>query len=316
MPQLKTLQNWLNSQKNLIKSESLSVFRNFVLNLRVKAQTNPVWANLVRYLPQPPIDRQEPRWDEAHNTDGAQATEGDARSKGILAQADRRVRLSDAFVPLMAYVQEFSGNPTGSAEALSERLSKMIADASIVSLNQGFSANDFNDALFPVLAWVDERISLLQPWEGAHAWQNYLLQRLYFRTTLAGVDFFERLEDLDPTAYEIRELFLMCLCMGFLGKYNTQPLASELTDIRVQQYRLYQEAVGQTTDLNDGQLFACGYQENDAPAYKVQHYWKRWVTPMNVAIVLVPLLIIFMLVLGLTSELNESVDAFRKVVNL
>jgi type VI secretion system protein ImpK len=226
-----------------------------------------------------------------------------------------RRRLIDLFLPVMAYVQEFSLAPAGSALSLENRLSEMIGDARSQAVNDDFSVDEFNEALFPVLAWVDERVSLLHPWEGAHAWQDHLLQRLYFRTSLAGVEFFERLEDIDEDQSSVREVFLFCLCMGFLGKYNNEPAESDLAYLRVKHYRILQSKGYIAQFSSDTPLCSFAYPREPLPA-AFEARWKRWVNPMAIAIILLPLILFAMLVLTLDFRLGESVDAFRRATQL
>lgn len=227
-----------------------------------------------------------------------------------------RKHLIDNFLPVIAYVQDFSLAPAGSADTLEKRLSELIAEARTQSVNDDFAVDEFNEALFPVLAWIDERVSLLHPWEGAHAWQDHLLQRVYFRTSLAGVEFFERLEDLENSESSVREVFLFCLCMGFMGKYNNQPAEATLANLRVSQYRILQ-GKGYVVQYNlDTPLCPFAYQNDNEviPTYEAR--WRRWLNPMAIAIVVVPVIVFLMIVFMLDYRLGESVDAFRRATQL
>lgn len=77
---------------------------------------------------------------------------------------------------------------------------------------------DFDAALFAVLAWADESL-ISAPWPGASYWQRYLLQRQHFNTTTAGVTFFTRLEDLRDDQQNVREVYALCLSLGFKGRF-------------------------------------------------------------------------------------------------
>ncbi|WP_419811106.1 DotU family type IV/VI secretion system protein [Bacterioplanoides sp.] len=75
-------------------------------------------------------------------------------------------------------------------------------------------------SLFPVVAYIDELI-LTSEWKDRHSWKNDSLQRHYFDTTNAGSEFYDRLNLLNRQGSdsEIREIYLMCIGLGFKGKY-------------------------------------------------------------------------------------------------
>ena len=56
-------------------------------------------------------------------------------------------------------------------------------------------------------------------WQDREKWQGQLLQRVYFQTTAAGELFFERLNDIGPHQRDVREVYYLCLAMGFTGRF-------------------------------------------------------------------------------------------------
>ena len=80
------------------------------------------------------------------------------------------------------------------------------------------SAEDYDQARFAVFAWVDEVI-LSSDWAHKKRWQGEQLQRIYFQTTNAGELFFERLNNLGPHQRDVREVYYVCLALGFMGRY-------------------------------------------------------------------------------------------------
>lgn len=97
-----------------------------------------------------------------------------------------------------------------------------------------------DDALFAVCAFADEVI-LDSSWPGRDQWITHKLQASRFNTANAGLEFFERLENLctgmapnetgktesDDEALgsnerqrEALEVYVACLTLGFRGKYN------------------------------------------------------------------------------------------------
>ena len=45
------------------------------------------------------------------------------------------------------------------------------------------------------------------------------MQRLYYNTTDAGEEFFERLNSLGIHQRDVREVYYLCMAMGFTGRY-------------------------------------------------------------------------------------------------
>jgi type VI secretion system protein ImpK len=84
-----------------------------------------------------------------------------------------------------------------------------------------FSQEDYDQARFMICAWIDEAI-LGSSWDHKNLWQREQLQRLYYNTTEAGEEVFERLNALGLHQREIRELYYICLTLGFKGRFIHQ----------------------------------------------------------------------------------------------
>jgi len=81
-----------------------------------------------------------------------------------------------------------------------------------------FSQEEYDLARFAICAWVDEAI-LSSSWNEKGRWQGEQLQRHYYQTTDAGEIFFDRLNALGPHQRDVREVYYLCLAMGFMGRY-------------------------------------------------------------------------------------------------
>lgn len=147
------------------------------------------------------------------------------------------MNLSSLFVPLMAYVQGLDRQEMPQAQAVHDELQRLIKQARDVALSREIDLKRFHEALFPTVAWVDERLSILPRWQETRPWRAFMLQRKLFATSLAGVQFFERLDQLDPNDHDLREVYVTCLALGFIGRYAQNPNAPELTALRQEQYQ-------------------------------------------------------------------------------
>lgn len=139
--------------------------------------------------------------------------------------------LADAAMPLIAYVRQFQRQPAGDAAAVAIQLSSLVDALRRSAAEAGFSDADTDEALFAVVAWADE-VLLATSWPGAAEWPRQLLQKRYFNLSTAGVAFFTRLDALLPHQLQVREVYALCLGLGFSGRYGYERNARALEEIK------------------------------------------------------------------------------------
>ena len=139
--------------------------------------------------------------------------------------------LVDYFIPLLAIIEEFKKAPRDDAAALAFRVDAQIELARRNAIDDGRTPEDFEAALFPAVAWVDE-VLLSLDWPGAREWPRRLLQKKHFNLSTAGIEFFKRLDQLGRDATERKEVYFLCLCLGFQGRYSYDRNIKALADIR------------------------------------------------------------------------------------
>jgi type IV/VI secretion system ImpK/VasF family protein len=106
-----------------------------------------------------------------------------------------------------------------SSSALSVQLVRQVAHVRVFSLEARQAPAAVDEAIFAVCAWADEQIMNAR-WEGvSEGWSQTLLQMEYFKTSLAGELFFERLDNLSEEAWPAQSVYALCLANGFKGKY-------------------------------------------------------------------------------------------------
>jgi type VI secretion system protein ImpK len=131
------------------------------------------------------------------------------------------MHLTDCFIDLVAYVAYFLKTVAAKQPPFDQVKTDVLR---LLSQSEGclkkglFPKEDYDLARFAVCAWVDEAI-LSSPWTQKGQWQKEQLQRLYYHTTDAGEEFFERLNALGFQQGEIREVYYFCLALGFMGRY-------------------------------------------------------------------------------------------------
>ncbi|WJF89265.1 DotU family type IV/VI secretion system protein [Paraburkholderia bonniea] len=119
---------------------------------------------------------------------------------------------------------EASGVAAARAAQTASALQTLLEEAQARASNEGHGPAAVRDALFAVVAWLDER-ALSSDWPGRTAWRAAPLQRHYFGTTRAGTEFFERLDALPDDAAEVREIYALMLLWGFRGRFAARPVA-------------------------------------------------------------------------------------------
>lgn len=148
---------------------------------------------------------------------------GAGRSQG--GAYDRRealtMRLTDCFMELIAYVTYFLRSvdkKQPSYESVKGEIDRLITDSYRHSETGGFSSEEYNLARFAVFAWIDETI-LNSRWKEKGRWQGELLQRVHYQTTDAGELFYDRLNTVSLHQRDVREVYYLCLALGFTGRH-------------------------------------------------------------------------------------------------
>ena len=131
------------------------------------------------------------------------------------------MHLTDCFVKLVAYVAYFLRTVATRQppfDQVKADIQRLVSESEGCLKDRDLSQEDYDLARFAICAWVDEAI-LSSSWNEKGRWQGEQLQRLYYKTADAGEIFFERLNTLGPHQRDVREVYYLCLAMGFTGRY-------------------------------------------------------------------------------------------------
>jgi len=134
------------------------------------------------------------------------------------------MHLTDCFIELVAYVAYFlktAAKKQPPFEQVKADILRLLTKSEECVRKGLFSQEDYDQARFMICAWIDEAI-LGSSWDHKNLWQREQLQRLYYNTTEAGEEVFERLNALGLHQREIRELYYLCLTLGFKGRFIRQ----------------------------------------------------------------------------------------------
>ena len=134
------------------------------------------------------------------------------------------MHLTDCFMELVAYVVYFRKTASikqPQYEQVKADVMRLLSQSEQCVEKGNFTREDYDPARFAICAWVDETI-LSSTWDQKGKWQREQLQRIYYNTTEAGEEVFERLNNLGLHQREAREVYYLCLALGFKGRYCKQ----------------------------------------------------------------------------------------------
>jgi type VI secretion system protein ImpK len=197
------------------------------------------------------------------------------------------MRLSDCFMEIIAYTAFVVRGDTGaplSYEQVRANMQHLIAQSEACLETGNFTQEDFNLARFAVFAWVDEAI-LSSAWEGRKQWQREQLQRHYFQTADAGELFFERLNTIGPHQRDVREVYYLCLALGFSGQYCNEGDDFMLEQLRTSNLKLLTGSSMGVPALDKDELFPEAYaqaQPDALPAAAGRGRWPAYVVVFTV----------------------------------
>jgi type VI secretion system protein ImpK len=184
------------------------------------------------------------------------------------------MRLVDYFTPVLARVAAFAQSPDANIDAFDDEIIATLDAAQRSAQAQGIPTLEFKSALFAVCAWIDETLMRARL-PGFELWPARMLQQRYFNTTRAGIQFYERLDNLSSRDLELREVFLICLTLGFQGKFALKDMEMERDTLIRQQVNNYIEVSSTSVDLSKGLLFPSAYISDRSNVTMRQGWWYR-----------------------------------------
>lgn len=183
------------------------------------------------------------------------------------------MHLSDCFMEIIAYtslVVRREGGPAPGYDKVRADLVRLITQSEARFEQGRFSREDFELARFAVFAWIDETL-LASQWEGRTQWQREQLQRQYYQTADAGELFFERLNTIGPHQREVREVYYLCLALGFAGQYCHEGDDFMLEQLRASNLKLLSGSSMGIPSIEKEELFPEAYPRGEVePAGRIR----------------------------------------------
>ncbi len=146
--------------------------------------------------------------------------------------ANDLVNLAGPLLELVLKIQSGAIDPSNDIRPLADDLLRQIEQGGV---QLRVDPHKIRDVKFALVAFLDETV--LSPkfdFPLRSEWERSPLQLIYFQEHLAGVKFFDRLEemmrDLDANG-DVVEVYYLCLLLGFKGKYNVYLLEEQLKEV-------------------------------------------------------------------------------------
>lgn len=171
------------------------------------------------------------------------------------------MRLTDCYIDACIYTLYLlrgDSHDVQSYDAARDKVETLLSRAEQTARSRGFSQDDIENAKFAVCAWIDETV-LTSQWSEAPEWKKQQLQRVFFNTNNAGVDFFLRLEDLGKNRTAVREVYVLCLCLGFHGRHFHEDDRDTLAAVRSDNLGMLLGDLAHEKDLAGAKIFPEAY---------------------------------------------------------
>jgi len=224
------------------------------------------------------------------------------------------MHLTDCFMELFAYVSYFQKSAATRQpgfEQVKADVTRILAQSETAARKGTVSPEDYALARFAVCAWVDEAI-LSSGWAHRNLWQREQLQRIHFNTTDAGEEFFEKLNGLGLQQREVREVYYLCLALGFMGRYCNKGDEFLLEQLTTSNLKLLLGSSVGVPSLERGDLFPESYPAH--PAGTETRKGRPGLTPLLIAGMAVPV-VLFAILYGIYRfSLSGVAENFLKTV--
>ncbi|ANA41317.1 type VI secretion system protein ImpK [Geobacter anodireducens] len=225
------------------------------------------------------------------------------------------MHLTDCFTDVMAYLNHSLRTiavrqpPYGEIRGEIERF---MAAADAAARSEGLDREEFDLARFAVCAWIDESI-LSSAWEEKNTWLKEQLQRIHYATTDAGEEFFTRLTALGLNQREVREVFYLCLALGFAGKYCKPGDEYHLEQLKTAQLKLLMGSSVGLPPLERTELFPEAWPAGPPPA-AIRPGRGTGNRALAAAVAAAPVVLLLILFLAYRFTLSGVGDTFLRTV--
>jgi type VI secretion system protein ImpK len=179
---------------------------------------------------------------------------------GMMGSRGPLMGLADCFMELFGYVHTLRQNAAArqpSYDVVRADVLRLLKQSEAFPTKNGCTWEEYDAARYALCAWIDERI-LAAGWEHAGRWRAEPLQLVYYGSADAGEKFFERLKQMGAQQNAVREVYFLCLALGFEGRHGGPDGSATLHQLKTQNLRLLFDGATDTptvASLENGRLF-------------------------------------------------------------
>ena len=222
------------------------------------------------------------------------------------------MRIVDCFTDVILYARKLTRGDieVESADEARAALSALFEKTRVMAKEHDYSDQMYADAVFPVVAFVDE-LFLTSKWQYKNQWKLEPLQRTHFNTTNAGAEFYHRLSVLNKFGpdRDVREIYALCMGLGFRGMYFSGEDRQKFEEIKSFNLSLLlPDEVKQ--DIDSATLFPFAYKghSNDDSSH--------FVPRLNIYPVLigVPVIVITVLALYFHFDIASTLNNIQELI--
>jgi type VI secretion system protein ImpK len=230
--------------------------------------------------------REDYDWDYAQDDDDDDRRGGrfsreswDDEGRTRRKQAGRKLTLMDLCTPVLAYSSVLPRDAGGMHPSYAQFRQEVLAALLRIESQapeHGIDNEDAQDAIYALSLFLDEDVATSE-WSGKSQWANEPLYAVKLQDPEGGINFFRRLDEMGNRRRDAKEVFLVCLALGFRGQYaELEPAqqAAKLGEIRQRVLR----SIHPTPLDNVDELFPEAYEAAEPLVDDVPPPPKWWIT--------------------------------------
>lgn len=183
----------------------------------------------------------------------------------------QRLTLMEICTPVFAYASILPRDAGGmhpSYQQFRQEVLSALQRIESEAEEHGIDRDDATDAVYALCLFLDSEIAASE-WTGKLQWANEPLYAVKLQDPEGGENFFKKLDAMGDRRRAAKEIFLVCLAMGYRGKYaDLEPTqqAARLGEIRQKVLRsIHPNPLDQADVLFPEAYEAAAALENDVP---------------------------------------------------
>lgn len=168
----------------------------------------------------PSYDDEEP--EDTRESHGETRRRPQRRSRRPREEERRKLTLMDLCMPVYGFAATLPRDPAETQPDYDTFRKEILAALQRIEEEareqRGIEAEDAREASYALSLFLDEQVGD-SGWQGRERWATEPLHIVLHRDAEGGENFFRRLEEMGNRQRAVKEIFLVCLSLGYRGKY-------------------------------------------------------------------------------------------------